>query len=288
MRVAHHRRTAISYEALQPIVRLLFRPVVRFCLRHAVKIQDASRALTSLFVEEATRALGESEEAPNVSRVAAITGIHRREVTRLLKGGVPTEREPPLLRKVLGRWQSHPDYRKGKLPRPLLCEGSESEFAQLVREVSQDLNPYTVLFELERAELVERVDGKVKLLRQVYIPIGDRSQGFELLAYDIEDLITTVEHNTIGKPEYPEVHIKTHYDNITPEALPRIRAWFKEKGLALHAEARAFLSRFDLDLNPQLKGKRGGMRVGIGSFSFTNEPVEEKKSVVTSKKSRVS
>ena len=100
-------------------------------------------------------------------------------------------------------------------------------------------------------------------------------RGFDLAARDIDDLLRAVEGNLLDAPEMPHLHIKTHYDNIVPEALPKIQEWFLTKGKELHEEARKFLSKFDKDLNPKLSQKPGGARVALGTFSLTETGKEE-------------
>lgn len=262
-----------SHEIFTELAKLLFRPLVRFCVKHSLKYQEVLALIKGLLVEEAKRTIEVAGEQVNVSRVAALTGMHRRDVTSLLHQGAGGNTEPPAVRKVLGKWQSDREFLlpTGK-PRALGCEGNESEFATLVRSVSKDLNPYTVLFEFERAGTIVRKNGKVLLQKGVFVPAGDARRGFQMVASDVADLLGAVEENVIGRPELPNLHIKTHYDNVSLEALTQIRAWFLERGENLHKEAREYLSKFDKDLNPELSGSSGGARVGIGTFSFTVNP----------------
>ncbi len=197
-----------------------------------------------------------------------MTGLHRRDVMRLVKPRADTAQPRNLLHRVLGTWQGNPRFsnKRGKA-RPLEVEGKESEFVSLVQSVSSDLNPYTVLFELERVGAVKRDRGKVALCSGVYTPRGDVREGFSLLARDSEDLLRAVETNVLARPDVPNLHIQTEYDNIAPEFLADIKNWFLDQGEAFHERAREYLSRFDADLNPKLKGRGNGVRVAIGTFS---------------------
>jgi len=188
----------------------------------------------------------------------------------------------------LGKWQYERKYRsKSGRVRALSVLGNESEFAELVRSVSQDLNPYSVLAELDSARLIERKDDTVALVSQVYIPAGDIKRGFQLAASDIDDLVVSVEENIAHSDSPPNLHIKTSYDNIRQDAIPEIRKWCIEKGEKLHREAREYFSKFDLDLNQPSNSSSsgggsvsgvtvaGGARVALGTFSLLHIAPQE-------------
>lgn len=258
-------------------VRLIIWPVIGFCVRRAIKIQEINEIIKEVFCNEASKYLNSVGETSNVSKIAAITGIHRRDVMRLTYEDSEKKQPVPLFRKIIGQWQQHKKFSNSNGKAKLLTfEGKDSEFAELVSSVSQDLNPYTVLFELERIGAIKKTsNGTVKLLSEVYIPKGNLKDGFNLLSGDIDDLTRAVEENITLSLDPPHHHVKTHYDNINVDALPEIKEWFLEHGGKFHEKARNFLSKFDKDINPN--NKIGGARVAIGSFSFTEIKKEKKK-----------
>ncbi len=267
---------ALSRKALAVSLRLMLRPVVRFCLRHALKVQEFVDIARAVFFEVAHEEILAENRQTSASRLSVRTGLTRREVTRLLQQQGASEPSMNLLTRVIGKWQSHPDYSSKKQgPRPLSAEGKASEFAALVQSVSQDLNPYTVLSELERIHAVKREKNKVLLLHGVYVPEPSVEEGFRIVSRDINDLVQAVEGNVVEQVSPPHLHIKTHYDNIALSALAEIRQWLLEEGTRFHARAREFLGRFDKDLNPRLVNERGGGRVALSAFSFTEVPEEQ-------------
>jgi hypothetical protein len=266
---------ASKEEVYEAVVGFLVRPVARFCVRNSIPFRVFFEHARMAFVREANAFLEGQGQSANVSRVALRTGLSRREVQACLSNQ-EVEAEPSLLRKILGKWQLDKRYRaKSGRPRPLTALGNDSEFAEMVRSVSQDLNPYSVLGELESAKLVERKDAVVTLVSPVYIPAGDIKRGFQLVASDVDDLVLAAEENIEHQENPPHLHIKTSYDNIDVRALPEIREWCIKKGQEIHAEAREFFSRYDLDMNPQrAKGGEatGGARVALGTFSIAQQP----------------
>jgi hypothetical protein len=256
-----------GHSILFKAVRRLLRPIARFCIQRSLKFQEFEEAAKLSFIDIATEEmLGQGLEV-NTSRISVVTGLQRREVTRLSGSDPLVKEERSLLFKILGSWEQDRKYRtKSGKPRILTVEGKESEFIELVTAVSKDLNPYTVLFELERVGAVERVSQGIKLAERVYVP-SEAQEGLSLLADDVEDLVGAVTENVLDQPASPNLHIATRYDNIVEESLPKIREWFLELGAKFHEDARRFLSRYDKDTNVKLKSKRGGAKVSLGSFS---------------------
>ncbi|MBL7661222.1 hypothetical protein JNK13_00575 [bacterium] len=256
------------HEILYLSLRNIIKPVVRFALNRSIKIQEFIELTKEAFIEVAEEELQKKEATVSNSRLAVITGMHRRDVTRLTSNQKGADEEENLLRRVIGQWQNDKRFSANAKAKTLDIEGEESDFKTLVRSVSKDLNPYTILFELERLGAVERVKDGVKLLTKVYAPVGDIRRSMGLLANDVSDLVTAVDENIFSKQEFPNLHITTAYDNIAEKDLAEIRRWMLAKGDALHAELREYLSKFDLDVNPKMQNKNlGGCRVSFSTFS---------------------
>src|SRR5262249_10135934 len=134
-------------EVFSLCLRALLRPLVRFCLRHSIKLQEFLELAKSVFLEMGMEELGRQDAAPSTSRIAVMTGLHRKDVERL-KAGIGTRRAAgDIFTRVVGQWQTDPRFSsKRGSPRPLKLEGKEGDFVTLVESVSRELNPYTILF----------------------------------------------------------------------------------------------------------------------------------------------
>src|SRR5690606_27575949 len=116
------------------------------------------------FIEESARALESGGQKRNISRISLMSGVHRRDVARIQEYGLQLYYEQDVVPKVLGMWQSSPRFSTAmNQARPLSFEGEKAEFADLVQSVSKDINPSTVLFELDRVGAIEKAAGKVHL-----------------------------------------------------------------------------------------------------------------------------
>lgn len=249
-------------------LRLMLKPLARFCLRHSLRIQELEEAAKIVLIEAAKEEIERSEEKVNISRLSAVTGLHRRDVMRIFREGRTIEEPRNLVSRVIGQWLNDRRFTTTRgTPRVLVGEGEQSEFHKLVRLLSNDVHPGTVLFELERVGAVERTAKGLRLVASGYVPKGNPKEGFELLSLDTGDLICAVDENVFSPGDIPNLHARTEYDKIRADMLPKIREWILEEGSEFHRRLRNYLSQFDLDISPD-DGYRGKFaRVVVGAFS---------------------
>ena len=261
----------------------MLRPAVVFAVRRSFRIQDLIEAMKEVFLEVAEEELSKANVAINVSKLSAATGLHRRDVMRLWRDEEAPKRGADLVTRVIGQWQADERFLSAA-GRPVMLdlEGRKGSFAELVQSVSSDLNPYTVLFELERAGAAERTEKGIRLLRNSHQPREDIGEGLDLLGEDSLVLMSAVSENVLDNPKMENLHIKTVYDNIAPSNESSIREWFLRNGGELHRKAREHLSALDRDINPKAPGinvksgpKSGKLRATVVTFSFTERVHEQ-------------
>lgn len=253
-------------------LRSALRPLVRLAVRSSCTIQDLVDVLKPLLVEEAVLELTRSGAKITTSRLSAMTGLQRAEIDRIYRHKLPPHRSTPhVITRVIGQWQSDKRFRTSSgTPKVLSVEGDRSEFKRLVGAVSSNLNPATILFELERIGAAARVEGGVTLVEGVNRFGGDPERIFDLLSRDMGTMIDSVRENVTLERGYKNLHIRTEYDNLVLNKLPEIRQWFLDEGIQFHKRAREYLSQFDQDLNPDPTATGGGRAV-IQAFSWTSD-----------------
>lgn len=260
-------------------ITTMLTPVVRLCVRHSLQLNELIELLKAIYVDAADNLLGEEMKAVSASRISAVTGVHRKDISRL-RGSQPALRaESTLIGRVMAQWQFDKRFssKPGKA-RTLGCAGRDSEFSKLVASVNGgDLSGYAVLFEMERVGAVERKGDQARLCWRDYVSNKAEEEGLTLLAGDMHDLGLAVEENLFSTLVPKNQHLKTQFDNIALESLPVIKGWLLEQGSLFHRKVRAHLARYDLDLNPALGGKEGGARVVFGSFSLAMEKEIQRK-----------
>ncbi len=249
------------------IIVALFKPVLRLALRYGLRLQEILEALKVALAQVGQAELKRQSDRGNLSKLSLLTGIQRRELKRLISGEKKTD-NLNLLSRILGQWQTHPDFSSKGRADALAVSGAESEFANLVKSISTDVNPYTVLAALEEKGALKRQGAKVVLVKKVLTPAEGSLDGLEMLAADSNNLFEAVTTNILDKPEVPNLHITTSYDNISLQELEKIREWVLDQGTAFHEAARIFLAKHDKDANPRIYKKEGGAKVTITTFSL--------------------
>lgn len=259
-------------KAKAQFLRQILRPLVRLCFRNACSAYEVIEAVKAVFIELAVDQIKAGGNKITASRLSVMTGIDRRDVKRIYAGDGMPESQPSLVTRVLGQWENDPHFSSRGRPRVLSYKGEDSEFKSLVASISKDMNPATMLFELQRLGLVERVGDDVKLLGAVNYYAAEPEKKFAVLSRNFETLGLASEENLFEDIETKNLNLRTEFDNIRPADLPKIRAWLVKHGTQFHDRARAFLSKFDEDVRPRGKKRsaKRGATVVLGSFSWTS------------------
>ena len=260
------------------ILRRILAPIVRYMLRKGVNIQNFIEVTKRVFVDVARDELLQSTSKVNASRLSMVTGIPRQDVTRISKAAaLPPAATESLLSRVINRWRQDPTYlTKGKTPRVLSCDGSESEFQSLVTSVNKHVKPGTVLFELKRSGAVTKTSQGLKLIRPPERPPEEWVGPITALAEDIDTLIHAVDQNVVNPEKARNLHLRTEYDNIIKVKIPEVCDWLQKEGRKFHGQAREFLAKRDHDVNPA-QDEEGGGHIVVTIFTYASDtpPIHE-------------
>lgn len=253
-------------------LKLLMRPIVKFCIKYSLRVQDFIEVGKSLFVELAVEELNKENLGANKGKISIVSGLHRRDVVRLLNLEGAAEKTEDIISKIIGQWQSDKRFvDSSRKPKELTFGFEKSEFSNLVKLTSNDVSASAVLMEMTRIGGIEKTESKVRLIQDSYLPKGNPLQGFKILSEDIEDLKQVVEGNVIDQIEPPHMQFRTVYDCIDPKAREEVDLWLFEQGKDLHLKAREFLSQFDLDINPGSLSEGAPLCVTLSSFSLVKD-----------------
>jgi len=259
-------------EALGGAARGILRPLVRVLLRNGVPYGAFAEIARRVYVEVAEEAFALPGKKQTVSRISALTGLARKEVTRLQAAEAPApahaERHHRPAR-VIGGWVRDKAYHDARgRPADLPMEGGKGSFAALVRDYSGDVPARAMADELARIGAIEeRPAGTLRLLTRAYIPRGDRAEQIAILGADVADLIATIDHNLTCPPGEAYFQRRVSYDNIPAEALPGLTKTLARKAQACLESLDRDLASADRDRSPGAKGT-GRVRTGVGIYYF--------------------
>lgn len=251
----------------------MLEPLVRFALRGNNDYREVSHVLKRVFVRTASAELKSGGTKINTNKLSLVTGIHRREVGRLLEEhGDEQSAHLSWLAQLVGKWSTDPEYltRRGA-PKVLRIDGEQGSFRALVESVNRHMSFSSALEELERTATVQRTAKTVRLLRDTLNVSANLERRYELLAKNVQTLITAAEQNISAPSEQKNLHIRTEYDNIEPGAQAEIRDWLIEESKAYHRRIREFLVPYDRDVSPQRaeqQDTKARASVVVGGFSL--------------------
>ncbi len=254
------------------ILRLL-RPLVRILLRNGVSYNTFADYVKWVYVDVASQEFGITGRKQTTSRVSVITGLSRKEVTRIRKLPKPddsasAERYNRAAR-VIAAWRRDKNFLDAKgQPAPLPMTGPGASFSELVKRFSGDVPVRATLDELIRVSAVERLaDGRINLLTRIYVPESSDADKLHILGTDVTHLISTIDHNLKPDPIGPFFQRKVAYDNLPDEVLPVFRKYSAKRAQTLLESLDRWLAQRDRDVTPTVEGT-GRNKAGIGIYYF--------------------
>lgn len=253
---------------IKALLPSLLKPFVWLCVRHGIKFQDIIEPLKTLFIQSTKHSLEQNGHSVTLSRLSVATGLQRKDIKKITEEGTPSKSNLSLLNRIVGQWHHHPDFSKNGVPNPLDCTGPDSDFSNLVKSITTDVNPKTILFELERCNAIKVTKGSALPTSSVLDADGSIDRGLEMLASDCHDLVMAVDSNLFSNLPAPNLHLKTEFDNVSREDIPILREKILDLGTSFHEKIRALLAQYDKDTNPRLYKKVGGARIAVGNYSL--------------------
>jgi hypothetical protein len=260
-------------QALIDATQHLLRPLVRVLLRNGVPYGTLADIARRVYVEVAEQEFALPGKKQTGSRISTITGLTRKEVTRIQSletpdGAVGAESYNRAARVISGwvRDRSYHD-KKGR-PAILPMEGARGSFSALVRDFSGDIPPRTIADELARVGAIEVLpNGTVRLVSRAYIPRGDEAEKIAILGVEAADLIRTIDHNLTCAPDEAYFQRRVSYNNIPREMLPALTKQLSRKAQSCLESMDRVLAAADRDSSPGVKGT-GRVRTGVGIYYF--------------------
>lgn len=209
---------------------IALRPIARILLRFGIGLREFSEISKTAFVEVATNDYGLRGRPTNISRVAVMTGLTRKEVRRIRekiqKGEESVVVKTTPLSEILHRWYSETEFLDSKgRPAVLPFSGQSKSFSSLVRRFGGDIPPGAMRTELKRVGAVEEdEDGKLSAVSRILHPDGPQDKLVEAMVHAVYPLISTVAHNVDPeKEEESWTQLSVFSQSIRKTDLPRLR-----------------------------------------------------------------
>lgn len=206
------------------------RPLVRIMLRCGIGYREFDEVAKTAFVDVATTEYGIRGRPTNMSRVAVMTGLTRKEIRRIrgsIDSGIPADglKTTPLAT-VLHNWMSNSDYTDDAgNPIDLLFDGEAPSFTSLVKKYAGDVPPGAMRTELKRVGCVEETkQGAVRFVKRRVIPKGQEERLILALLHTAAPLLENLAFNMEleeTSETWPQLNVYTK--SLRSTDLPRIR-----------------------------------------------------------------
>lgn len=215
-------------DTVQPLLAALdalLEPMAQLCVGKGVPIQAAEEHLRRAFVKAARQACDGANPQRLNSRISALTGLTRREVTRIEGLADPVR---PVTRSALTelftRWMTLPPYCEATGPLELPRQGEAPSFESLAASVTRDVHPRSLLDALCRLGLAEQnpAADTVRLSARAFVPRNQWAQMLGFLGDNVGDHLRAAVVNVLGQGnEHFEQSI--YADELSTESLQTAR-----------------------------------------------------------------
>jgi hypothetical protein len=254
-------------------MRQLAEPLATLAIASGMTFATLEETLKAAFVDAARRAHPGLPAHRMVSRISTVTGLNRREVTRMSETtseAAPARRSPA--NRVFAKWLTEPAL-KGAKGRPLALrrQGPAPSFEALARSVTQDVHPRSLLDEMCRLGLA-RVEGDtVHIDASSFVPRGDPTRMLGFLGQNVGDHLRAAVANVLS--DSPAHHEQAIFaDELSTASIDEFRSVVRAQWkLLLDATVPALQRLIDAD---RAAGRPQDQRVRVGLYSFNDRMLD--------------
>jgi hypothetical protein len=247
--------------------------IARILIRNGIGHREFSDLSKAAFVQVATSDYGIRGRPTNISRVAVMTGLTRKEVKRIRELGTGyddsliTKRNP--LAELIHHWNTGPEYSESNgVPMELPFEGDGVSFWSLVRKFAGDIPPGAMRSELKRIGAIsEDENGFLKISTRQHFPIDSENRTLIGIDFGLRTLADTVAYN--GDPNHESTRSQKFIDSphISRNLVPMLQVELEEK-------IREFSVDIDerfAELEAESQGENNKQLVGVGVYFYADK-----------------
>ena len=181
---------------------LVLRPIIRILLRYGIGYREFVEVAKTAYVDVASSDYGLRGRPTNISRVAVMTGLTRKEVKRLRdkieSGDVSIAVKTTPLIDVLHHWHAQADFTDNSgNPAKLPFAGGKRSFSSLVKAFGGDVPAGAMRTELKRVGVVEEdEDGNLLAVARTMRPDADHERLISMLVHGAYAHLSNIARNS--------------------------------------------------------------------------------------------
>ena len=182
--------------------QLIMRPIARILLRYGISHREFAEVAKAAYVDVASSDFGLRGRPTNISRVAVMTGLTRKEVKRIrdriAQGDRSISVKTTPISDVLHHWHAQSEFTDANgEPLDLPFSGGEGSFTSLVKAYGGDVPAGAMRTEMIRVGVVAQEDnGDLRVLSRVMRPDSDHQRLITILVHGAYALLSNIAHNT--------------------------------------------------------------------------------------------
>jgi len=260
------------------------RPVAKILLRFGIGYREFAEITKTAFVDVATTEYGLRGRQTNISRVAVMTGLTRKEVRRI-RGKIDSGDQSVVVRatplsEILHRWHADAEFHDSAgRPAVLPFAGTSGSFSNLVKRFGGDIPPGAMRTELKRVGAVREIsNGELEVTSRTVHPKGAHEKLVTALVHAVYPLVSTVAHNVNPDLEGDGwAQMSTYSQTIRKSDVPRLRRISFDR-LSEVAESidDLFMAYETLHENDESANDQNTVAVGVFYFEEQDDVMKEK------------
>ena len=277
--------------------RTMIRPVVRVLIHNGVTYSEFCKLAKAQFVEVCANDFGLQGRPTNMSRIATMTGIDRKEVKRVkdaLEQSDPvaeTQHAQDRLTRILSAWHQDPNYLNDAGEPVILAADIESErlsFPGLVKLYGGDIPVSTILKELVGSGCIEKTsNGDLRALKRFYVPANNNPESLLRASSVSSEILNTMFHNLyiVGKEKRARPRFERRASNnaIPAKQAAAFERFVEQEGQALLERVDAWLTEHECVIEEGDEPRDDLVRMGVGAYMIQYTQQKNKKNSGTKK-----
>ena len=252
--------------------KAVLRPLIGLLLRHGVQHQELSELAKQVYVEVARDHFSAPKGRNSVSRIAMLTGLHRKQVKQITDAvndaddpvAAVRQRQHRITR-ILSAWHDDPVFldTNGR-PRVLARSGADPSIELLMERFAGDIPASSLLREMLNVGAVEQVARrKFEVKKRAYVPATTDPKFLIQVGSVLEDVAETLIYNVHRDEQRDIGRFQRRATELVPEReLPAFTAFARDK-------AMSFLETIDdwiIERRRHAKKSDRLVRTGIGVY----------------------
>lgn len=196
--------------------------IARWLIHSGVGYTDFVAALKPIFYEQALVELERIKQNKTDSAVSLLSGLHRKDVSAFRQQANQVTNETPnfaisVPARVIARWIAL------DLPHQIPVSGEKNSFEALVKHISTEKHPRSILFELQRLGVVVQIDQEVVLQQHSFTPDNQMQESKALFSANLSDHLAAGIDNFISEKPFTHLEQAVHAEKLTAQSVEALR-----------------------------------------------------------------